>query len=79
MGVCETPSSRASASMVTREPGTIRSDISCASSVSYTSSASRPTDLRAKRPIARIRFVRLLDRCLAVHVWGSLSESLRIC
>ena len=34
IGVCETPSSRARASMVTREPGTIRSDISCESSVS---------------------------------------------
>ena len=34
MGVCETPSSLASASIVTRESGTIRSDISWASSVS---------------------------------------------
>ena len=31
--------------IVTREPGSIRSDISCPSSVSYTSSASRPLDL----------------------------------
>ena len=34
IGVCETPSSRASASIVTREPGTIRSDISWPSRVS---------------------------------------------
>jgi hypothetical protein len=37
---------------VTREPGSIRSDISWPSSVSYTSSASRPPDLPVGVPAA---------------------------